>query len=132
MIALEAECVSFSLNNCQLIFLESDGCSSSSQANQLLSESACEAAPSKVPHLFSKYSLRRQKSVIQANKETSARNELADCVERMEGGSEAPSRGNNPLQFQKDHEAKMPKLSRLAHRLLTVPASSAPVKRVFS
>ena len=88
MIALEAECVSFSSNNRQLIFSESADSSSSSQANQLLSESASEAAPSKVPRLFSKYSLHRQKPAIQANKETSARNELAYYVERMEEGSE--------------------------------------------
>ena len=132
MIALETECVSFSSNNRQLTFSESAGSSSSSQANQLLTESVCEAAPSKVPRLFSKYLLHRQKSTIQANKETNARNELAYYVERMKEGSEAPFTGNNPLQFWKDHKAKMPKLSRLDHRVLTVPASSAPVERVFS
>lgn len=39
---------------------------------------------------------------------------------------------SNPLEFWKGHEPSYPILSRLAKRYLSVPASSAPVERIFS
>ena len=38
----------------------------------------------------------------------------------------------NPLSFWKDHENTYPKLAILAMKYLAVPASSAPVERLFS
>ena len=39
---------------------------------------------------------------------------------------------SDPLSFWKDHEDTYPKLAILAMRYLAVPASSAPVERLFS
>ena len=38
----------------------------------------------------------------------------------------------NPIRFWSDNAQKMPALSKLALRVLAVPASSAPVERIFS
>ena len=39
---------------------------------------------------------------------------------------------SNPLTFWKNHENIYHKLSQLAHKYLAIPASSAPVERLFS
>jgi hypothetical protein len=39
---------------------------------------------------------------------------------------------SNPLHYWKANEAKYPKLAKQAQRYLAIPASSAPVERMFS
>lgn len=43
-----------------------------------------------------------------------------------------PSAPSNPLVFWKGQQDAFPKLTQLARKLLMVPATSAPVERVFS
>jgi len=39
---------------------------------------------------------------------------------------------SNPLNFWRDHHDKFPRLSRLARRIFSMPATSASVERQFS
>ena len=50
---------------------------------------------------------------------------LSSCVWKLK----LPS---NPLKFWKDQQEKFPRLSRLARRIFSIPATSASVERQFS
>ena len=42
------------------------------------------------------------------------------------------SESDDPLEFWKEHESTYPTIGKLAHCILSIPASSGPIERLFS
>ena len=85
-----------------------------------------EGVPSKVPRLLAKYNRHRNKSGG-CQQEDSTRRQLARYLDEAE-----QCKSPNALQFWQDNSKKLPALYKLANKVLAIPASSAPVERVFS
>lgn len=77
--------------------------------------------------LFSSY--RKRKRSGHRSRSVSAEAEMRRYLIILD---ELVNENENPLKFWADHCTELPKLARLARKLLVVPATSAPVERVFS
>lgn len=89
-------------------------------------------AKRKLPRLFSRYDSHTQKKKTGAdNTSLTAKNQLARYLEEVDGYD--PTEGRcHVFNFWADNKKKFPHLSNLAIRVLSIPASSAPIERVFS
>ncbi len=89
-------------------------------------------AKRKLPRLFSRYDSHTQKKKTGAdNTALTAKNQFAKYLEEVDGYD--PTEGRcNVFHFWADNKKKFPHLSNLAIRVLSIPASSAPIERVFS
>ena len=83
--------------------------------------------PSKFPRLLAKYSRHRQRKSGGHNK--TPRSELAEYLKIVNEMDDVPS---SAMKLWNMHGTKLPKLRQLALCVLSVPATSAPVERVFS
>ncbi|XP_038061666.1 uncharacterized protein LOC119732280 [Patiria miniata] len=86
-----------------------------------------EEVPAKVPRLLAKYSRHRHRSGGPSQEDTTRR----QLVKYLQVVSESQSI-LSALQFWQDMAKKLPTLYKLACKVLSVPASSAPVERIFS
>lgn len=84
-------------------------------------------APTKVPRLLAKYNRHRNKSGSKTDRDTTRRQLVRYFEEVQDLPGEVCA-----LQFWKEVSKKLPTLYKLAYRVLSVPASSAPVERIFS
>ena len=82
----------------------------------------------KVPRLLAKYSHHRHRSGGVTSEKDTTRRQL---VRYLQEASDSSPRFS-VLQFWQEMAKKLPTLSKLAYKVLSVPASSAPVERVFS
>ena len=99
-----------------------------------------EAPPlkiTKVSSIRAKYLLKKHQSA--SHSKSSTCNSIRDQMEKYLNydHGELISKNNeiieiNPMQFWADVNGQMPALAKLARLVLSVPASSAPVERVFS
>lgn len=92
-------------------------------------EDICHIPPPKVPRLLAKYSRHRNKSGggRSTQEDNTARSQLTKYLEEVRSSGHQPA-----MEFWQDKSQKLPALHRLAWKVLSVPASSAPVERVFS
>ena len=84
--------------------------------------------PAKVPRLFSGYRKNPQKK--NADPGSSVKAELKRYIQNAESISEEAD--NDCLDFWNSHAKVYPRIYKVAMRVLSVPATSAPVERVFS
>ena len=86
----------------------------------------------RLPRLFSRYDSHIQKRKLGAeNIALTAKNQFVKYLEEVYRYD--PTEGHcHVFHFWSDNKNKFPHLSNLAMRVLSIPASSAPVERVFS
>ena len=120
LIVTEAERYNDSVSN--LVGSESVSCDSASGE-----EAATQA---KAPRLVDKYNRHHQRqSTMLGLAVDTARKQLSRYIDEVQNSPVAP---NDVLFFWERLSQKLPALYTLACRALSVPASSAPVERVFS
>jgi len=68
----------------------------------------------------------------QRAREQVQRNPLADEISSYWHSNHLVTRKSDPFWFWNDHEMAYPKLASLTLRVLAIPATSAPVERLFS
>ena len=126
MIVKEAECLDLILGAREMEGCRDEPVSAPTSARS----SECRGGESaqKVSRLLSKYTQHHQKK-SQNVQPTSARNELQAYLQAINDMENVP---DSAVLFWETTGIKMPKLRQLALRLLFIPASSAPVERVFS
>lgn len=115
--------------------IASSGEPSQSREKELDSEGDVEHSNTgkrKLPRLFSRYDSHAQKRKVGAeNIALTAKNQFVKYLEEVDGYD--PTEGRcHVFHFWSDNKKKFPHLSNLAMRVLSIPASSAPVERVFS
>lgn len=78
--------------------------------------------------LFKSYRKRKRSG----HKSLSADAEIRRHLMILDDPNESANDSENPLKFWVNHSTELPKLACLARQLLVVPATSAPIERVFS
>lgn len=76
------------------------------------------------PSFFTSY--RRKKKTVTSPQACTVRQQLTQYL------ASAVEEEVNPLKFWSEHAEQLPDLCRLARKVLIVPATSAPVERLFS
>ncbi|XP_030599481.1 zinc finger BED domain-containing protein 4-like isoform X2 [Archocentrus centrarchus] len=85
---------------------------------------ASDSPPAKCPRLLSRYKAHKKRSSVQDSSIVTQISKYFDAVR--------DSDPDNALVFWAKNHARFPQLHNLALKVLSVPASSAPVERVFS
>lgn len=89
-------------------------------------------AKRKLPRFFPRYDNHTQKKKASAdNTSLTAKNQFAKYLEEVRDYNSNEGRGH-VFHFWADNKKKFPQLYNLAIVVLSIPASSAPVERVFS
>ena len=106
-------------------------CSSSEEDSSASPDNIAPHNPShaKLPRLLLKYNRISNKNSVLDSPNT-ARKQYTTYIEQSRHGQ--LKHDNNPLRFWRKHSPEFPALAALAKQILSIPASSAPVERVFS
>ena len=121
----------------ELIVTESEAVQSDHEDDASASIAASSSAedeptlPMKVPRLMAKYKTHRARRRSRETTSSSARAQMRKYMEHVQEIEEQEGLLST-LQYWSHHSGKYPSISKLAMTVLTVPASSAPVERVFS
>ena len=104
---------------------------SSSSEEDLTSDNIALHNPShaKLPCLLLKYNRISNENSVLGSPDT-ARKQYATYMEQSRHVQ--LKHDNNPLRFWRKHSSEFPALAALAKQILSIPASSAPIERVFS
>lgn len=87
-------------------------------------DEASDSSPPKCPRLLSRYKAYKKRGSVQDSSIVTQISKYFDAIR--------DSDTDNALVFWAKNHARLPQLHKLAMKVLSVPASSAPVERVFS